>query len=340
MFNLVRTSFRKFVLRTGGLRTWCTPLIAGLVFAVPYVAGAQVSSSGGGSTPYIGRYEPSKDRGLIRMSNTVERKNCSPDGKTAVKCEWPLRDSKENQPPLDSSGQIKPPLVDTFKKILNYPVLPREREAIHLPDRLLQLLVHLSDTFTGAQICVVSGFRCWEKGGQKCSEFQKDTSMHLSGAAADVVMLGIDNVDLATYALYLQAQDPRFAGKIGVGFYPNREHVHLDAREKPAYWVDYSPQGDPQYDSDKPPPAEAFFKHFDARYAMARPGGRCPTVAERDAVNSDEVVLEDSAPFKFRWQNVLFTEPPLQGTPSSRALFQGKDVDFSLLKELDGFEQL
>ena len=137
--------------------------------------------------------------------------------------------------------------------------------------------------------------------------------------------------------LYLNETSEQFHHKLGVGYYVNREHEHVDIREKPLYWVDKSGSGPPDYDKNKPHPVEAFFLHYDARIAPSRPGGMCPTMGHEDTQEGEEIETED---FEFRWKNVLFTEPPLNGSPASRKRFKDIRIDFTPLPQLDVLEQL
>lgn len=282
------------------------------------------------STPqYFSYYERSPNPGTIRISNTIKRSNCKRNGH-AAKCQW------EGQP-LTAGATLPKKTAVELKKVLNFPLNPRRAAEIPLPPMLVEVLVHLSNTFSGAQICVVSGYRCAD-----CGKYQKPSSRHIQGKATDIVLLGIDNVDLATYLLYLNETSERFGQRLGVGYYPNQEHVHVDVRERPKYWVDKSSSADPpDYASNSLLPMDAFFQHYDAQRAPSRRGRACPTLshAENDTA-SGEPEDTDTSEYRVRWRNVLFTEPPLRGSPSSRRRFRNKKVDFSLLRELDGLGQL
>jgi LysM repeat protein len=96
-----------------------------------------------------------------------------------------------------------------------------------VPDRLIQLLVHVSDTFGGRPIRLVSGYRT--------TSYVKD-SRHRHSSAVDFSIPGVPNAALRDYLLQL--------GNVGVGFYPNSSFVHLDVRGKSAYWVDYAGPGE------------------------------------------------------------------------------------------------
>lgn len=124
------------------------------------------------------------------------------------------------------------------KAVVNGKVQPAARTALSrllgatgsappVPDRLLQLLVHVSDTFGGRPIRLVSGYRI--------SSYVKD-SRHRHSSAVDFSIPGVPNAALRDYLLQL--------GNVGVGYYPNSSFVHLDVRGRSAYWVDYAGPGE------------------------------------------------------------------------------------------------
>ncbi len=96
-----------------------------------------------------------------------------------------------------------------------------------VPDRLLRLLVRVSDTFGGRPIRVVSGFRT--------SSFFSD-SRHKQSAAVDFSIPGIPNSVVRQYLLLFD--------NAGVGYYPNSSFVHLDVRGCAMQWVDYAGPGE------------------------------------------------------------------------------------------------
>ncbi len=101
-------------------------------------------------------------------------------------------------------------------------------ERIH--GRLIRLLVRVSDQFGGRPIRIVSGYR-----PHKESRYTPH-SKHTLGRAVDFSIPGVPNDVLRDYL--------RAAFKdVGVGYYPNSTHVHLDIRDEDTYWVDYSSPG-------------------------------------------------------------------------------------------------
>ena len=98
--------------------------------------------------------------------------------------------------------------------------------------RLMTLIAKVSDTFGGRKIHLVSGYRP----GQR--------SRHAHGQAIDFQVEGVPNWALRDYLHTL--------GNVGVGYYPNSYHVHLDVRERFTTWVDLSRPGQrPRYVKSK-----------------------------------------------------------------------------------------
>jgi uncharacterized protein YcbK (DUF882 family) len=102
--------------------------------------------------------------------------------------------------------------------------------------RLLALLGKVSDHFGGRKIEVISGYRPYTP-----KQYTKD-SRHNHGHAVDFRVTGVPNTVLRDYCRTLQ--------NTGCGYYPNSVFVHMDTREAPAYWIDYSRPGEaPRYHS-------------------------------------------------------------------------------------------
>jgi LysM repeat protein len=96
-----------------------------------------------------------------------------------------------------------------------------------VPERLLRLLVRVSDTFGGREIRVVSGYRT--------TSYFAD-SRHKLSAAIDFSIQGVPNHVLRQYLLLFP--------NVGVGYYPNSSFVHLDVRNDATQWVDYAGPGE------------------------------------------------------------------------------------------------
>jgi LysM repeat protein len=98
------------------------------------------------------------------------------------------------------------------------------------PRRLIEMLARVSDHFGGRLITLVSGYR--PPGGNT-----RETSRHVQGHAID---FRIQDVPISAIRDFLRANFDR----VGVGYYPRSDFVHLDARDRSAYWVDYSGPGE------------------------------------------------------------------------------------------------
>ncbi len=100
---------------------------------------------------------------------------------------------------------------------------PPNRDAPAIDARLIQLIAHVSDTFGGRPILVVSGYRPGRG------------SRHATAQAIDFTIDGVPNWAVRDFLLTLE--------RVGVGYYPNSNHVHLDVRERSTSWIDLSGPG-------------------------------------------------------------------------------------------------
>jgi uncharacterized protein YcbK (DUF882 family) len=99
--------------------------------------------------------------------------------------------------------------------------------------RLASLIYDIDKHFEFKKVLVVAGYRAprvaKEKGNPK--------SPHKKGLACDFRIDGISNTELRDYE--------RTLPRVGVGYYPNSDFVHLDVRDKhSAFWIDYSGPGE------------------------------------------------------------------------------------------------
>ena len=95
--------------------------------------------------------------------------------------------------------------------------------------RLVRELARVSDHFGGRTLYIVSGLRA-------ARGFTRESSRHVSGRAVDFRVAGVPNPVLRDYLKSLS--------DVGVGYYPNSTFVHLDVRDRNAYWVDTSAPGE------------------------------------------------------------------------------------------------
>jgi hypothetical protein len=93
---------------------------------------------------------------------------------------------------------------------------------------LIDLLYRVQRRFDAPAVRVISGYR---SGGGS------DTSRHAHDTAADIVIPGAKDADVAEFA--------RSLGGTGVGLYPRAGYVHVDVREESYFWRDLSGPGQP-----------------------------------------------------------------------------------------------
>jgi len=125
---------------------------------------------------------------------------------------------------LGRSGRVLPKAKDSIDRML---ASWRTGKRHPIDPKLIQLVVKVSDTFGGRPIRVVSGYR--ER------SFAVE-SKHKVGRALDFSIPGVPNAALKEFL--------RTLGTVGVGYYPNSTHVHLDVRERRTFWVDTSAPGE------------------------------------------------------------------------------------------------
>lgn len=131
---------------------------------------------------------------------------------------------------LDSRGRPRRAARTQLSRLMR----ERGSDATHeVDERLMRLLVQVSDHFGGRKLYIISGFR--GAGG-----YTRESSRHTRGQALDFRMDRVSNTEVRDYCRQLP--------DTGVGYYPNSTFVHLDTRPSSAYWVDYSRSGEaPQY---------------------------------------------------------------------------------------------
>lgn len=91
---------------------------------------------------------------------------------------------------------------------------------------VLDLVYRVQTRFGAHEVRIISGYRTPKKNG---------TSNHGKGRAIDLVVPGVTDEEVATFA--------REQGFVGVGVYPVSGFVHLDVRERSYFWVDTSGPG-------------------------------------------------------------------------------------------------
>ncbi len=126
---------------------------------------------------------------------------------------------------LKRSGRILPAAQNGMDRVL---ASWRTDTKTGIHPRLVQLIAQVSDVFGGRPIQVVSGYR-------EARHSHGRSSRHALGHAVDFKIEGVPNSAVVGYL--------RTLDKVGVGYYPNSHHIHLDVREQTTHWVDVSGPG-------------------------------------------------------------------------------------------------
>jgi uncharacterized protein YcbK (DUF882 family) len=127
----------------------------------------------------------------------------------------------------DRQGQLRPAAFRRFTRFMRCAHTARARK-IHW--RLLVVLYDLWLHFGQPQVSVFSGHRPKVVARLK-------TSKHVTGHAIDFNFDAVSNHRIRSYLL-------KHYSKVGVGYYPNGFHVHLDVRPKKTFWIDYGGPGE------------------------------------------------------------------------------------------------
>jgi uncharacterized protein YcbK (DUF882 family) len=144
---------------------------------------------------------------------------------------------------FDDQGRLRRSARRSVDRLLRH--VPSGR-TIRIHEDLLRLLQQVADHWPGRKILVQSAVRpVVERPG-------KPLGNHMSGRAIDFSVDGVSNRELRDFC--------RTLPRAGVGYYPNSTFVHLDARDRSWYWIDYSGPGEsPRYGDPgvaEPAPAE------------------------------------------------------------------------------------
>ncbi len=118
-------------------------------------------------------------------------------------------------------------------------------EEIPMAPRALQLVYKAAVHFGAEQVDIVSGYRS--------ARGRRAGSHHTTGAAIDFRLVGVETRTLAEYL--------RRFGRVGVGYYPRVDFVHLDVRDASYFWVNRSRAG--RHGWDRPLPRRAAVREED-----------------------------------------------------------------------------
>ncbi len=187
---------------------------------------------------------------------------------------------------VDTRGRARRTAIRRLRELMR----PRGSRALGPapPARLVEMLARISDHFGGRTITIVSGYRT--AGG-----YTQESSQHTRGHALDLRIQGVPAHALRDY---VRATFDR----VGVGYYPRTGFVHLDVRDRSAYWVDWSRRGEaPQYQRrGEAAPGDASAEEIE-RTGMGggAPGerGEAAAAAEEDdaTADPDSAALQDES---------------------------------------------
>lgn len=132
---------------------------------------------------------------------------------------------------VDERGRARRTAIRRLRELMRPPHGPLGPEP---PARLVEMLARISDHFGGRTITIVSGYRT--VGG-----YTRESSQHTRAHALDLRIQGVPPHELRDYVRST-------FDRVGVGYYPRTGFVHVDVRDRSAYWVDWSRRGEaPQY---------------------------------------------------------------------------------------------
>lgn len=96
-----------------------------------------------------------------------------------------------------------------------------------IDEKLVEYLQKIRDRF-GKPVYILSGYRCKTHNANVANAAR--ASKHVSGMAADIVIDGIDPLEIAQYAESM--------GILGIGHYD--DFVHIDTRTKKSFWYSHA----------------------------------------------------------------------------------------------------
>jgi uncharacterized protein YcbK (DUF882 family) len=129
--------------------------------------------------------------------------------------------------PYDRRGRLRPKALRRFSRFMR---CTHTRRVHRIHWRLLVVLYDLWLRFGQPQVTVFSGYRPKVVARLK-------TSRHVSGHAIDFNFDGVANERVRDYLL-------EHFQKVGVGYYPNSWHIHLDVRSRKDFWIDRAKAGE------------------------------------------------------------------------------------------------
>lgn len=202
---------------------------------------AETRGSSRGSTREPKKAKPNAKSRPSKLRAKPVKKGVSP-GYQALSAQWHAPPASDTTYLSDTTPALvfhvvgmQNPIVVLVPEELGGPFDPEQLEAAReafrtgpkgppVNERLLGLIHRATRHFEVPYVHLVSGVRQ-----------DRGASRHTHGLAADIVLPGITDEELAEF---LRAQ-----GFVGVGVYTRSGFVHVDVRERSFFWIDPSPPG-------------------------------------------------------------------------------------------------
>ncbi len=131
----------------------------------------------------------------------------------------------------DENGFLRPQAVSEFNRINR---CIRNGVVLEMDYRLLVEMYEAWLAFGMPAVTLFSGCRQ--------APHASGTSRHNFGKAVDYNFDGVARRDLVAYFLERRNKVPY---GMGIGYYPNSYHIHMDVRQRHAFWVDLNGAGKP-----------------------------------------------------------------------------------------------
>ncbi|PKN45682.1 MAG: hypothetical protein CVU59_08320 [Deltaproteobacteria bacterium HGW-Deltaproteobacteria-17] len=130
----------------------------------------------------------------------------------------------------DENGYLRPQALAEFNKINR---CLKTGVVLEMDYRVLVELYEAWVAFGMPSVTLFSGCRQ--------APYASENSRHNFGTAIDYNFDGVTRRELVSWLLSRRDRKPH---GVGLGYYPNSYHIHMDVREAHAFWVDLGPAGE------------------------------------------------------------------------------------------------
>lgn len=120
------------------------------------------------------------------------------------------------------------PIAASERRLRSFLKCRRTKKKHAISWALLRKLYRVYRAFKQKEVIIYSGYR-------HRSVAQLKESYHTKGRALDMAIRGVHKRKLRDYLLK--------TGSTGVGYYPKLPFIHMDARKRSAFWIDFSASG-------------------------------------------------------------------------------------------------